>query len=159
MSLWHRHPGVRSGEQLTFGERAADSMRSGMGSWTFMAAATACLVTWMVTDGFGFDPSPYFKLNLFLSCFAALQGAILLISAKRSDQIASEVALHTLKDAEELKAQSAQILTINRQQLDLLQVQQRQGEILRAIAGAVDPGILTSPQQPVTPELREQGDP
>lgn len=29
-NLWHRHPGVRSGEQLTFGERAADRLRNGM---------------------------------------------------------------------------------------------------------------------------------
>ena len=30
---WQRHPAVRSGDQLTFGERAADAMRRGMGSW------------------------------------------------------------------------------------------------------------------------------
>jgi len=31
-SLWHHHPGVRSGSDLTLGERAADKMRNGMGS-------------------------------------------------------------------------------------------------------------------------------
>jgi uncharacterized membrane protein len=42
----------------------------------------------------GFDPYPFILLNLVLSCLAALQGAILLIAAKRSDQIASELAHH-----------------------------------------------------------------
>jgi uncharacterized membrane protein len=42
----------------------------------------------------GFDPFPFILLNLLLSCLAALQGAILLIAAKRSDQIASELARH-----------------------------------------------------------------
>jgi uncharacterized membrane protein len=42
----------------------------------------------------GFDPYPFILLNLLLSCVAALQGAILLIAAKREDQISSELAVH-----------------------------------------------------------------
>lgn len=42
----------------------------------------------------GFDPYPFILLNLMLSCLAALQGAILLIAAKRADQISSELAVH-----------------------------------------------------------------
>jgi uncharacterized membrane protein len=42
----------------------------------------------------GFDPYPFILLNLILSCLAAMQGAILLIAAKRQDQISSELALH-----------------------------------------------------------------
>jgi uncharacterized membrane protein len=44
--------------------------------------------------GHTFDPYPFILLNLVLSCVAALQGAILLIAAKRSDQISSELAQH-----------------------------------------------------------------
>lgn len=44
--------------------------------------------------GDGFDPYPFILLNLVLSCLAALQGAILLIAARRSDQIAAELAMH-----------------------------------------------------------------
>jgi uncharacterized membrane protein len=36
MSLWHHHPGVRTGDQLTTGEQAADVVRNGMGSWPFV---------------------------------------------------------------------------------------------------------------------------
>jgi uncharacterized membrane protein len=42
----------------------------------------------------GFDPYPFILLNLVLSCLAAMQGAILLIAAKRQDQINSELAVH-----------------------------------------------------------------
>ena len=42
----------------------------------------------------GFDPYPFILLNLILSCVAAMQGAILLIAARRSDQISAELATH-----------------------------------------------------------------
>lgn len=91
--LWHRHPAVRSQEQLTVGERAADRLRNGMGSWGFVFGALLFLAAWMLFNrGSGFDPYPFILLNLVLSCLAALQGAILLIAAKRSDQISSELA-------------------------------------------------------------------
>ena len=94
---WHVHPGVRSGEQLTLGERAADRMRNGMGSWGFVFGALGFLAIWMMFNGrHGFDPYPFILLNLILSCIAALQGAILLIAARRADQISSELAKHTL---------------------------------------------------------------
>jgi uncharacterized membrane protein len=94
-SAWHRHPGVRSGEQLTVGERAADRLRNGMGSWGFVFGALVFLAGWMLGNrNVGFDPYPFILLNLVLSCLAAMQGAILLIAARRSDQISSELAMH-----------------------------------------------------------------
>ena len=92
---WAGHPGIRSGDQLTLGERAADRLRNGMGSWTFVLAALVFLGVRMTLNGTrGFDPYPFILLNLVLSCLAALQGAILLIAARRSDQIAGELARH-----------------------------------------------------------------
>lgn len=101
---WHLHPHVRSGEDLTLGERAADFMRNKMGSWPFVFGALIFLAIWMIYNGrHGFDPFPFILLNLVLSCLAAMQGAILLIAAKRQDQIASELAKHTFDiDAETL---------------------------------------------------------
>jgi uncharacterized membrane protein len=96
VSVWHHHPGVRSGKSLTAGDRAADAMRNGMGSWPFVFAALGFLTIWMIYNGrHGFDPYPFILLNLVLSCLAAMQGAILLIAAKRSDTISSELAKHT----------------------------------------------------------------
>jgi uncharacterized membrane protein len=104
MSLWHRHPGVRTGDQLTAGERAADLVRNGMGSWPFVFAFLASMGIWAAVNGsHGFDPYPFILLNLFLSMIAGLQGAILLISAKRADSVSSEVAIHTLKNTARLE--------------------------------------------------------
>ena len=91
---WQRHPHVKSGSELPLGDRAADRMRNGMGSWPFIFGALAFLAAWMVSDGIGADPRPWIILNLMLSCLAALQGGILLIAAKRADAIASQLALH-----------------------------------------------------------------
>lgn len=91
---------MRTGDQLTLGERAADRVRNGMGSWPFVITAMFFLGVWMGTDGIGVDPSPWIKLNLLLSCLAAMQGAILLIAAKRADQISSEVAKHTAENTD-----------------------------------------------------------
>lgn len=110
---WHKHPAVRTGDQLTVGERAADYMRNSMGSWPFVFGFLAIMAVWAVVNSVfylggsadgahGFDPYPYILLNLMLSMVAGLQGAILLIAAKRSDQISSEVALHTYDNTNQL---------------------------------------------------------
>ncbi|MBS1848254.1 MAG: DUF1003 domain-containing protein [Actinobacteria bacterium] len=95
MNRWQKHPAVRTGSDLTFGERAADVLRNSMGSWPFIGVSALFLATWMGFNGkHGFDPYPFILLNLVLSCLAAMQGAIILIAQKRADQIASELAEH-----------------------------------------------------------------
>ena len=90
-----RHPAIRTGDQLTTGERAADGIRNGMGSWGFIFSALIFLAGWMLGNrNVGFDKYPFILLNLILSCLAAMQGAILLIAAKREDQISSDLAHH-----------------------------------------------------------------
>ena len=107
MSQWSNHPAtVKYGKsQLSFGQRAADVLRNAMGSWPFVFAALGFLALWMYFNNDGaFDPFPFILLNLILSCIAALQGAILLIAAKREDQINSDLALHTYQiDRENLE--------------------------------------------------------
>ncbi len=102
--LWRLHPAVRSGAELTTGERAADLVRNGMGSWPFVFAFLGSMAVWAGFNGtHGFDPYPFILLNLFLSMIAGLQGAILLISAKRADSVSSQVALHTLANTSQLQ--------------------------------------------------------
>jgi uncharacterized membrane protein len=111
-SLWHKHPGVRSGDQLTKGERSADRMRNMMGSWPFVFSFFGVMIAWVIINTLllqrvvhhkAFDPYPYILLNLFLSMIAGVQAAALLIAAKRSDAISSEIALHTEKNTDEIK--------------------------------------------------------
>ena len=111
-SHWHKHPGVRSGDDLTRGERAADRMRNMMGSWGFVFGFFAVMIAWALVNTVlfehilhhkAFDPYPYILLNLFLSMMAGVQAAALLIAAKRSDAISSEVALHTSTNTDDIK--------------------------------------------------------
>ncbi len=107
MNLWHKHPATEKfgKEKLSLGQKAADRMRNGMGSWAFVFISLLFLGVWMALNYNGsFDPFPFILLNLVLSCVAALQGAILLIAAKREDQINSELAVHTFQiDQENLE--------------------------------------------------------
>jgi uncharacterized membrane protein len=107
MARWHEHPATRrfGKTYLRLGDRAADVIRNGMGSWAFVLVSLALLTAWIWFNGTGgFDPFPFILLNLVLSCVAALQGAILLIAAKREDQINSELAVHTFQvDQENLE--------------------------------------------------------
>jgi uncharacterized membrane protein len=109
---WHRHPGVRSGAELSFGERSADRMRNMMGSWPFVFSFFGVMIAWAVVNTLlfehvlhhkAFDPYPYILLNLFLSMLAGVQAAALLIAAKRSDSISSEIAMHTENNTDDIK--------------------------------------------------------
>jgi uncharacterized membrane protein len=111
-SHWHKHPGVRSGDQLSLGERWADRMRNMMGSWPFVFSFFAIMIAWAILNTLllanilhhkAFDPYPYILLNLFLSMLAGIQAAALLIAAKRADAISSEVALHTANNTDDIK--------------------------------------------------------
>jgi uncharacterized membrane protein len=107
---WDKHPAVRTGDQLSLGERAADRMRNGMGSWPFVFSFFGFMIAWAVVNSVlhfggssGFDPYPYILLNLFLSMLAGIQAAALLIAAKRADSIASEIAIHTETNTDDIK--------------------------------------------------------
>jgi uncharacterized membrane protein len=112
-TYWHHHPAVRTGDQLSLGERAADRMRNMMGSWPFVFSFFGVMIAWAVVNTFilvrvfhhkAFDPYPYILLNLFLSMLAGVQAAALLIAAKRSDSISSEIALHTERNTDDIKS-------------------------------------------------------
>jgi uncharacterized membrane protein len=110
---------------LTKGERAADYMRNGMGSWPFVGGFILFMLLWATVNTFAlanraWDPYPYILLNLFLSMLAGLQGAILLIAAKRQDAIASAMAQHDYDTDMAAKAEIEQLTRINEQQLAIL---------------------------------------
>lgn len=119
---WRKHPTVRGGDQLSLGERAADTMRNGMGSWPFVFVFFGVMIIWAVINGvlhvgggLGFDPYPFILLNLFLSMLAGIQAAALLIAAKRADAVSSEVALHTEDNTDNIKTLLAENTTLTEQ--------------------------------------------
>jgi uncharacterized membrane protein len=105
---------VRSGADLSLGERAADRMRNVMGSWPFVFSFFGVMIAWAIVNTLliehilhhkkPFDPYPYILLNLFLSMLAGVQAAALLIAAKRADAISSEVAIHTENNTEDIRS-------------------------------------------------------
>jgi uncharacterized membrane protein len=147
MTGWRHHPHVRSDSALTIGERAADRMRNSMGSWPFVFAALVFLGIWMLYNrGVGFDPYPFILLNLVLSCLAAMQGAILLIAAKRSDQISSELAQHDYEadvaSRELLTTLTGEFSVMRRQHAELTAQHAEQARQLAAVLRRLpDPGI------------------
>ncbi len=99
-------------------------MRNGMGSWAFVFTFIAFLVVWTylntVHGWHHWDKYPFILLNLFLSMLAALQGAILLIAAKRQDAIAAAMAEHDYQTNVSAKKEIELLMTINQEQLELI---------------------------------------
>lgn len=112
-------------ESLTRGQRAADIMRNGMGSWPFVGGFVLFMIVWAIVNTLlaarAWDAYPFILLNLFLSMLAGLQGAILLIAAKRQDAIAAALAQHDYETNVAAKADIEALLEINRRQLALIE--------------------------------------
>lgn len=76
-------------KDLTFGERMADRVARFGGSWVFILSFFLVLISWMAINTFffaekkGFDPYPYIFLNLILSCLAAIQAPVIMMSQNR----------------------------------------------------------------------------
>lgn len=103
---------------LSRGERAADIMRNGMGSWAFVGGFLLFMVVWAILNTVqkGWDPYPFILLNLFLSMLAGLQGAILLIAAKRQDAIAAALSQHDYETNLAAKRDIESLIEINNRQ-------------------------------------------
>ena len=76
-------------EKYTLGQRAADTIAKFAGSWAFIFAFTGVLILWMVINTIlaakAFDPYPFILLNLVLSCVAAIQAPLIMMSQNRQE--------------------------------------------------------------------------
>lgn len=77
--------------QITFGQKIADKVAEFGGSWTFILSFLFFLVLWICLNAFillnkGFDPYPFILLNLILSCIAALQAPVIMMSQNRQEE-------------------------------------------------------------------------
>ena len=77
-------------EKYTIGQRAADAIAKFAGSWAFIFAFTGVLILWMVINTIlaakAFDPYPFILLNLVLSCVAAIQAPLIMMSQNRQEE-------------------------------------------------------------------------
>jgi uncharacterized membrane protein len=77
-------------QPLTFGQRWADRIARFGGSWTFIGIFLFLMLVWMAINVFElhppFDPYPFILLNLMLSCLAALQAPVIMMSQNRQNE-------------------------------------------------------------------------
>ena len=74
----------------TLGQRAADTIAQFAGSWAFIFSFTGVLILWMIVNAVlaakAFDPYPFILLNLVLSCVAAIQAPLIMMSQNRQEE-------------------------------------------------------------------------
>ena len=77
-------------QESSFGERLSDKLASFGGSWTFLILFGSILLAWITLNSIAllakpFDPYPYILLNLVLSCLAAIQAPVIMMSQNRQE--------------------------------------------------------------------------
>ena len=127
-------------EQRKLGERVADQVAAFGGSWTFIGLFALVLIVWVLINVLwlrsrAFDPYPFILMNLVLSCIAALQAPIIMMSQKRAEardriravndykiNLKAELEIRHLHEKMDhlLNQQHTRLLEIQRIQLDLL---------------------------------------
>lgn len=126
--------------ELTFGQRIADKVAAFGGSWTFIIAFFSFILIWMIINIWllvarPFDPFPFILLNLILSCLAAIQAPIIMMSQNRQEQKDRQMGEHdykiNLKAELEIKLLSEKIdhLLVH-QNKKLLEIQEIQTDYL-----------------------------
>ncbi len=127
----------------TLGQRMADHVASFGGSWKFIIIFSVFIVLWIFSNIYfllnkGFDPYPFILLNLILSCLAALQAPVIMMSQNRQEvkdrERAKQDYMVNLKAELEIRTLHEKIdhLIIHQQQ-ELLNIQQIQVEMLEDI--------------------------
>lgn len=88
-------------EKITFGQKASDKLADFAGSWTFIISFSLFLILWVLLNVFflknPFDEYPFIMLNLVLSCVAAIQAPLIMMSQKRQEQKDRERAENDFK--------------------------------------------------------------
>ncbi len=131
-------------KKLTFGERLSDHIASFGGSWRFIILFGAVLFGWIILNAIlllnrGFDPYPFILLNLILSCLAAIQAPIIMMSQNRAearDRLRAENDYKVNLKAElEIRHLHEKIDHLLRRQYNrLFEIQQIQIELLEEIS-------------------------
>lgn len=139
---------TESNESPSLGQRMADNVATFGGSWTFITIFGTVLVLWITVNTFfllhnAFDPYPYILLNLILSCLAAIQAPIIMMSQNRQEakdrQRSENDYLINLKSELEIRSLHQKLdLSIIDQFKHLCDIQQMQIEMLKRIDTRLD---------------------
>jgi uncharacterized membrane protein len=130
-------------DNRTFGQVIADKVASFGGSWTFIISFFVFITIWIGSNVFlllnkGFDPYPFILLNLILSCIAALQAPVIMMSQNRQEEKDRERAkkdyMINLKSELEIRMLDEKLdHLIMHQQQELIEIQKVQIEMMNDI--------------------------
>ncbi|NBQ53504.1 MAG: DUF1003 domain-containing protein [Proteobacteria bacterium] len=145
-------------DQPTLSQRIADQVASFGGSWTFILSFSALIAFWIIFNmvwmlNRGFDPYPFILLNLILSCIAAFQAPIIMMSQNRQEdkdrrRSRSDYMIN-LKAELEVRGLHRKIdLLLAEEMKTLFQVQQTQVELLLKIQERIERLPVGFDQQP-----------
>ncbi|GAC1386052.1 MAG: hypothetical protein NVSMB33_15500 [Ktedonobacteraceae bacterium] len=168
----HDHPPVidvneEYDEKISFGQRIADAVATGMGSWTFIITQSVILIVWATLNSVGWfawkwDLYPFIAMNLLLSCQAAYAAPVIMMSQNRQaakDRLMAESDYHcNTKGEEEIRYIMEHL---DHQDMIMLQIMQRleaqEERILHRLA-QIDPETarrLVEDIQQISEELSE----
>ena len=125
---------------LTYGQKVADKVATFGGSWTFIISFGVFILIWISLNAFwlfnkGFDPYPFILLNLILSCLAALQAPVIMMSQNRQEEkdrdrakkdyminLKSELEIRTLHEKIDhfIMDQQQELLELQKVQIDMM---------------------------------------
>lgn len=137
-----------SKDDFTFGQRLADKIATFGGSWTFILSFLFFIFLWICVNVFlhtqkTFDPYPFILLNLILSCLAALQAPVIMMSQNRQEEKDRERSRNdymiNLKSELEIRMLHEKMdhLIIN-QQSEMLEIQQVQVDMMKEILEKIE---------------------
>lgn len=155
---------ARFEQRATRGERIADGVARVGGSWPFVIGFFCFILVWMAVNTIAlqkgpFDPYPYILLNLVLSCLAAIQAPIIMMSQNRStarDRMQADQDFRVNLKAElEVAALHEKVdHLLHAQWESLMEVQKAQLDLLTDLSAR---GAAASPRQPHPPEPGHTG--
>ncbi|MET1023947.1 MAG: DUF1003 domain-containing protein [Pseudoxanthomonas sp.] len=150
-------------QSSSLGERIADRVAAVGGSWSFILVFLGCLIAWMVLNSLvlaraAFDPYPYILLNLCLSCVAAIQAPVIMMSQNRQGSIdrlraENDYAVNIKAELEIMQLQEKLNGLRDQDWRHLLEVQNQQILMLQRLVTDL---CGTTPEVPVRPDIPEQ---
>lgn len=130
-------------QKQTIGEKLADKVAEFGGSWTFIISFGALLILWIITNSVEliwrpFDPYPFIFLNLILSCLAAIQAPIIMMSQNRQEakdrlraELDYQINLKAELEIQQLNQKIEQLIQVEWEKIS--EALQAQNEILEEI--------------------------
>jgi uncharacterized membrane protein len=159
----HHHPvNQMMVDEASLGERLADTIAAGIGSWRFLIIQTVAVIAWVTLNLVGFinhwDPFPFILLNLLFSVQAAYTGPVLLLAGNRQAQKDRLTLEHTAQEADKTDSQTLEILTKIAENTELTvqiltHLEEQRAQLLRRLEerGVVVPDDSGDSQGPAPP--------